>query len=161
MELHAFAEQPHGLAIHGALQRAAALGVRDGQRGHPIDDLTRYAKRLAAGDDDRYACAPPQHRVGQLRARREQVLGIVEHQEQTHRAQVLGERLQHRLAGLLLQSERRDRRLGDEIRIPQRGELDEPCAIAVAMDGALGDAQRESRLADAAGARERQQAARR
>ena len=61
------------------------------------------------------------------------------------------------LARLLRDAERFRHGLGNERRVAQRGQLDEPDAVRILVEHVAGHLQRQPRLAAAAGAGQRQQ----
>ena len=85
------------------------------------------------------------------------MLAVVEHQKRFVVFQMCAKRLDQRLSCFFVQTER----LGGSIRhqrsILDRRQVDEPHAIGIVFQHIRGDLQRETRLAEAAHAEERQQ----
>ena len=109
--------------------------------------VTRIASSVAAA----------QQQLGELRTRIEQMLGVVQHQQQLPRSEPFGHRLHEVLARLLRDAEGFRHGLGNERRVAQRGQLDEPDAIRILVEHRARHLQRQPRLAAAAGTGERQQ----
>ncbi len=93
----------------------------------------------------------------QLRARRQQMLAIVEHEQEPPASDELLQRLADRPAGLFPDPERRGDRIGNEARIGHRREVHEPDTVGVRVQHLGGEPQRQARLADPADAGERHQ----
>src|SRR5205823_5556503 len=97
--------------------------------------------------------APGEQAGGELGGGCDQVLAVVEDEEQVTRADRAGQRLDWiGIAGQREAKAARDRR-GDQRRICQRRELDEPHLPVLARRGL----ERQARLAAATGSRDRQQ----
>jgi hypothetical protein len=76
------------------------------------------------------------------------VFAIVQHEEQILVLQVVAQGLDKRLAGLLLDTQRRGKRQRHGGRVAQTGEFDKIDTIAEAGQDAGGDFQRQAGLAD-------------
>ena len=114
-------------------------------------------QRLAGRGDDADAGRGAQQRVGQLGACAHQVLAVVDDEERLVASDVRAQRLQQRLARLLLDVEdlRGDAR--DQRRVLDRCQVDEPHAVGELFEHVGGDLQRQARLAVTAEAEQRQQ----
>ncbi len=137
------------------------MDVGNGEAGHRIDGLAGNVQRLAGGRQHPQLRRRPQQRRRQLGTGRDQVLAVVDDQQHLAVLRVLHQRLDDRAPRLLLHAEHRRDRLRHEPRVRHRRELDEPDAVGVVVDDLGADLQRQSRLADAAGAGQRQQPRRR
>ena len=155
--------------LTGALEeKLSGVGARDGlraglrigqwQRGQGIGSFDVYAKRLPARRDDGYPPGLAQQDLGQAGARIEHVLAVVEHQQHLLRLQVTAQGADHGRRGGLLHAQDMRQRVRHQRRIGQRCEVDEPDAVAIGIENFRRGLQREARLADAAGAGQRQQA---
>src|SRR5215218_9433382 len=95
--------------------------------------------------------------VREVWSSREHPLAVVEEEQQALCREEAGHRLQQRLSGLLTRPEHGGDAGNDERRIVQRGEVDEDNPIWKVLQHALGDRDRQPRLADSAGTGHRQQ----
>ena len=82
------------------------------------------------------------------------MLAVVEHEQEARVADLAHERGDRVLLGAQVEPDRGGGLAGDQCRVADRGQLDEPRALRVVPRGEL---QREPRLAAAAGAGEREQ----
>ncbi len=80
------------------------------------------------------------------------LLAVVEDEQQTAAARVLGHRARERLARPAAHAERGGRRAHDALGVVRRREVHEPHAVREAAEHLASHLQREARLADAAGA---------
>ena len=88
----------------------------------------------------------------------DEVLAVVEEQEQLLGAQVVDERVERGLPGLRLDPQGAPDLRDHEICVAERRELDQPGAVALAIEAIRRSLQREPRLAGAAHADQRHQA---
>ena len=149
-------EESHRLVRGQGLRRVRALGRRLQGRRAP-DRLTGHPQRLAARGQDAHARAGAQEGVRQRGAGRHEVLAVVQHQQQALLRQGRRERGRRGLPGTLADAQGARHGLGDEGRVGQRGQLDQPHPARVPGQGPLRDLQGEARLAGAPGAGDRQQ----
>ena len=84
------------------------------------------------------------------------MLSIVQHQEETLGPEVLGQSFGQALTLLLFECENLRHGLRHEAGVRQSRQLDQPHAIAVAVDHRRSDTHGEARLADAARSRQGQ-----
>lgn len=112
---------------------------------------------VAARREDADAGRTVQQRGRQLRAGGQQMLAVVEDQEQSAVAQLLDQRVQGRLFGVVVQAERVGRGERDERRVVQAGEVREAHAVRERPLDPGGDPPGQPRLADAAGSGQRDQ----
>ncbi len=104
-----------------------------------------------------YRCVPANDPVDAGGDAVDDMLAAVEDQQHVLVAQILGERFEHVGRGRR-QSDRGGDGAGDEAGIIEQGrQIDEPDAIARLTEALLGHRQRDSRLADPAGADDRKQ----
>ena len=108
--------------------------------------LTGHGEGLAAGGQDAQGGSGAQHVGDQLRCGGEQVLAVVDDEEHVRVAQV-GEDQGARLGGgLIVEVERRQHRVGEQRRVLDVGQLDQPGASGTAGTEVGADPQREARL---------------
>jgi hypothetical protein len=139
----ALEEQPHGRVCR--------------QRLDGVHVLAPYMKHRAAGDENAQA-RRMREQVGEERCRLAHVLGVVEQEQQLARLQRSHQRLGQPLAGGLRDRERSGDCGGNERSVVERREPDEDGAVRERAGKVSRELERESRLAGAAGAAERQQA---
>jgi hypothetical protein len=149
-------EEGHGRA-GGDGSRIAGTRRRQPERRDRVLALARHAKRRAARRQHVKAGRGGEHGADD-QSRLEDLLQVIEHEQGRPLAQVLGERVGHRLLVGRLQSERARDRRRDQRRVAHGREVDEGRAAGVvgAQLGRGGDGQ--ARLARAARAGEGQQA---
>ena len=85
------------------------------------------------------------------------MLAVVQDQHQLLRLEVRAQRLRERPAGFLAHAQHLGGRAGDQRRIDDRREIDEPDAVRIRVHQVGADLHREARLAEAAHAEQRQQ----
>ena len=153
--LRPFQEQADGPAFRRPLDRRG-VGGRERQRGHRQLPLTPHLEPRAARDEDLQRGANPQE-VDHQRRRPGHVLEVVEQQQQFLRTQILAKAFDQCPAAHLLHAQRARHRGGDEGRVVDRGEVDEPHAVRERVDDLHRHLQPEPRLAGAAGPGERQE----
>ncbi len=98
--------------------------------------------------------------VGQLRARLDHVLAVVEDEEEGLRPNVVHQRIQARPALLLLDAQPRRHGVDEKCRIAKGGQLDEPNAVDEALELIGGDSERQARLARSARSGQREESIR-
>ena len=138
-------------------ERSSSARIGRGQRRQGKRGLARHMERLAARRDDRQPATSLQEMPCQLRARQQQMLAIVEDEQERPVRDELVQRFDERQAGFLLDPERRRNRVGHEIRIRNRREVDEPDTIGMRIGHVGSEPQRQAGLADAADTDERHQ----
>jgi hypothetical protein len=116
------------------------------------------AQRCATGDEHAQPRGGGQH-LSDQRCGFEQVLEVIQNQEQALVAQPGREQLLRRLAAALLETKRLRDRGGDDLRVVDRGQAHHEDAVYEGGDVPEGKIKRQARLADAAGADQRDQAA--
>jgi hypothetical protein len=155
-----------GVALGGRRARVGGAGPLDeqprrlvgGQRRHQPGRLPGRAQRLAARGEHREPGAGAQQRVRDLRARRDEVLAVVEHEQHAPRADGAGRPGEGRLAVALGHGQRGRHLMGEERRVAQGGQVGPGDALGRAArraGRASGRLARQPRLAAAAGAGER------
>ncbi len=135
-------------------RRFARLG--NGQGRHRIRSLAGHVQGLAARREELESRAGLHELLREVGARVDQVLAVVENHEELAVPDELDERLDHRAAGLLHDSEYRGHRLRHQARIGHRRKFDEPDAVGKLVEHVCGNLQRQPRLADAADAEQRE-----
>ncbi len=150
-----FDEEARGLEPFevSGLQRRA--GRRQRERQHRLEHLAHDPERLAARRQHAQARARPQQRPDRPRAGVRQMLAVVEHEQQLPRRRRVGERRHRRAARLLANAERRADRRRNQGRVGEPAELDQPHAVAEAVDHRARDLEREPGLSDSARTDER------
>ena len=123
-----------------------------------MDALAVDAQRLTARRQQRDVPAIPEQGVGQLGARVDDVLAVVQQQEQAPLADRLDQGVQQRAVRVRRDAEHLGHGGGDEAGVLQRGEIGEPHAVAGTVRHPGRDLEREPGLARAARAGERHQA---
>jgi hypothetical protein len=116
-------------------------------------------QRLAAGGEDRDVRALPQQRLRQARARAEEVLAVVEHEQHLALGEVARERRLGRVARVEVDAQRVGRGLADQAGVADARQFDRPRPVGVALRAACGQLEGEARLAAAPRAGERDKAA--
>jgi hypothetical protein len=106
---------------------------RNAHRRHPVHVLPADAQRLPAGGQQGQVRAAPQQRVGQLGARPDHVLAVVQQHQQAPPAHRLGHRVHDRAARLLSDAQHVGHRQGHQIRIAQRRQIGEPNPVSGAV----------------------------
>ncbi len=119
--------------------------------------LAGEAQHRPAGDQRRQLGAGGQQ-LGDEGRGRQHVLGVVEHQQERPRSALVAQGLGERPAARLAHAEGARDRGGDEGRVADRGEGNEGGPVGEGTDEGLGGRQRHARLADAAGAGQRDEA---
>ena len=128
-------------------------GGRDRERRHRPGCLAGDAEGLPAGREQPQSGQVRQGPVGELRARVEQMLAVVQHDQGGSVAELLGDGRPDVAARRVGHADRPGHPGLDELRIGQRGQIHPPD-----RPGRLGDPQREPGLAAAAGPGQRHQA---
>ena len=150
----AVADQADRVGGEHGVERQVARGGH-AERRHAIGVLAVDPQRLPARREQHDARARAQERAGQLRGRLDEMLAIVEHEQDRAVGQVLDQAIERGPARILAQPERGAGRRSDMLGGGQRRELDQPDAVARAVEQLGRGLQRESRLAGAAGAGQR------
>ena len=149
-------EQRHGVRSQQRLRRGLSiLGQR--QRRHVDHDLAGDPERLPAGREDPDVGTGAQQRSGEDGRGIVDVLAVVEDQQRPLVREVLGEGGDRPARRVVLEPERREHGLRDELGILDGRQLDEPDAVGVLADALPAGPQCELGLADAAGTGECQQ----
>ena len=151
----AVGEEPHRLRV---TDRAHVIAV--GWRAHggdPVDALALDAQRLTAGREQPDVRAVPKQDVGELGARVEDVLAVVQQHEQAPLADRFDERADDGAARVLRYGKHIRDGDRDEIRVLKRGEIRKPHPVAGAIQQPGRDLERKAGLARAARAGERDQ----
>jgi len=151
-------EQCRGVVLEQRLWRVREAGLRhrqgrDGERGLPEDAL-----QLAARGQDAQQGTGPQQRVGQLCARIDEVLAVVEYERQVLVGQVLGQRGDRPPRRLVTQAEPLRDRMREQRRVLELGQFDEVHPVGKRPPRVGCDPQRQARLAHTADAGQRDQA---
>ena len=124
-------EEPHGL--RGG-DRAHVIVIGRGVEGRDqVDALAVDAQRLTARREQRDVPAIPEQGVGQLGARVDDVLAVVQQHEQAPLADRLDESVENRAARVLRDAEHLGHGGRDQVRVLQRGEIREPHSVAGAV----------------------------
>jgi hypothetical protein len=110
-----------------------------------------------AGRQDVDARRATKNCLGQLGRRVDHVLAIVE-QQQHPLVPEAGDQTGKRILGADFQAEDRCNRARHQARVAERRQIDQPHAVFIALDHALGDGEGDRGLADAAGPDDRHQA---
>ena len=149
------AEQPDGLGASQLCERSLPrpVGKLEGRDGE--DPLGATAERCSARDEERHAGRSGEELV-ERGCRCEDLLEVVEEQQCSPLAQVLREALGEGAPGYFADAQPGGDRVHDEIRVCDRGELDEHRLRRVAVDGGRG-LDRESSLPRAGGPGEREE----
>ena len=150
-------EEPPRVGREHALRVGLVLGgEREGR--DPPARLALDSERLAARRQHAHVRASGEHGVDDDRARGEQVLAVVEHEQEIRLRQPMRQDFERGRAGGLGQPARGD----DDARYllvrREAGELDPDHAVGVATHAVLGDGVREPRLARSARAGDRDHA---
>ena len=149
-------EQPHCL---GGPDRVRVVAVgRRAHRRHPVDPLAVDAERFPARREQRDVRAVPEQGVGELGARVDDVLAVVEQHQQGALADRVGQRGDQRLVGVRGDAEHVGDRDRYQVLVVQRGEIGEPDAVPRAVQQPGRDLEPEPGLARPARAGERDQA---
>ena len=133
--------------------------VGEGERGNGPGDLAGDAQSLPAGGQDAQLRTGTQQRLGELGAGLDQMLAVVQNQQHLLGSEVVRERLGQRAARLLANAQGGGHRLWHERRIRQRRQLHQPHTVFEPFHQLARRRQSQPRLAAAARAGERQQAA--
>ena len=128
------------------------------ERRHAVDVFAIGHQRLAAGGEDGDAGARVQQVLDEMSGRADQVLAVVEHEQQRAAAYGGGERLARDRPGHRHHAERTRHRGADQLGVDERPQLGQPHAVGMARHHLARHLEGEARLADAAGADQRQQA---
>ena len=133
---------------------------RQRQRRHGAHDLTADVQRDPARREQRDTRAAHEHGVGERRDGVDDVLGVVEDEEHASVAEVLDEPLDVASVVVPVDDEPDDARDGGDhpAAVGQRGQLDEPHAVAVAFERRGRRLEAEAGLAHAPDAGERHEA---
>ena len=148
-------EERQGRVGRGGREVRVRVGHR--QRPYVQEVFLREGQPVAARREDPDAGRAVQQSRRQLRAGGQQMLAVVEDQEQSAVPQLLDQRVQGRLFGVVVQAERVGRGERDERRVVQAGEVCEADAVGERPLDAGGDPPGQPRLADAAGSGQRDQ----
>ena len=132
-------------------------GLRAAERSEAVLAFTRYPERLPAGRQDVDARRSAENRRRQAGHRVDDVLAIVEQQEHPVVSEG-GDQAGKRIFGADFQAEHGRNRARHQARVAERRQIDQPDAVFIAGDHALGDGEGDRGLADAAGPDDRHQA---
>ena len=99
-------EQQHRFVLRQYLRLEGRAQVRDHEGGERQRRLARDMQRLAAGCEDLQVRARCEHLPREVRARMQQVLAVVEHEEDLAVGDMLRQRLGHRMSGFFLHPHR-------------------------------------------------------
>ena len=122
---------------------------RQCQRGHGEECLPVDAEGFTTRRQDAEGGAAAQQAMGHVGSGGDEVLAVVEEQQELLRAQVVDDRVDRGLPGLLLDPQGAPDLGDEELRVAERRELDQPGAVAIAVEGIRGNLQFEARLAGA------------
>ncbi len=98
-----------------------------------------------------------QQHLHEFRAGLQEVLAVIQNNQESPIPEYVDQRLDQGTTRFLLDAEHGRHRLRHEPRVGDRRQLDEPHAVREFVHEIGGDLQRQARLADAAGAHQRQQ----
>ena len=146
-----FDEQGDGLGLGDAVRRQLLLVVRYRERTHLDDRFPCDPEGLPARGEDPHRRRLTENRIGEHRTGVEQVLTVVENEQQPLGGDVLDQPGHRPPTRLIAKTERGHDRLGDELWIPQAGELHQPDAIRNPAIQIGCRPQRQARFADATG----------
>lgn len=151
-------EQLHGARVHRIARVGVGVGSGHVERRHRAHALAMDAQRLAAGREH----AQPVVGIGQ-RARDpggvvEQVFAIVEHEQHPAPRDTGQHGFERQRAGRLRDAERAGKRVGHEVRAGHRGQRYEHRPFREPLFRTRGRLDRDARLADPAGAHQRDDA---
>ena len=149
-------EERDGRVVEQLVWRKRPLGIRDCERGNAEDHFAGHPQRLAARGQDRQLWRCAEQRVRQRCRRRQQVLAVVEHEQQLARREEVDHGRDQLLRGQWPDIERGSDRVRDESWVGDGCELDERGTRRVRGLDRARKLEREPRLPDAAGARQRQ-----
>ena len=152
--LRAREEELHRLVRRKNRRRLGLAKVGHGERRHGIFVLAREVKRRAARDECLQIRCRGEKRANS-RAGIEELLEVVEDEEEVLVAQVVLQRLGERLAGPFPHRKRLGDRRDEEMRIADRGEVDEEDSVLEIRDQFRRHLERETGLAGATRSRER------
>jgi hypothetical protein len=117
-----------------------------------VDLLPLCPKRLAAGRDDAHGRARPQQSFGHRRGGADHMLTRVQHQQQPTPGECLRHALRRNLPGTEFKPKRRGNRGGNQARIDDRREVDQPHTVGKLRQALASECEGQPRLADAASA---------
>jgi hypothetical protein len=158
-EPRALDEEARRLVLDELLGARARAGIGRGERRHAPGYLARNPEQLAAGREQARVRAAPRDPVGEVRARADQVLAVVEHDQDRGVVQVVDERRLRRPGRLLGRTDRAEHRARHERLVAERREVDYPDAVWVVLDDLGGGLERQARLARSPRAGQRHQSA--
>ena len=145
----------------GKAAASAAVSLDDGcglpSGREAVLAFTRYPERLPAGRQDVDARRSAENRRRQASRRLNDVLAIVE-QQQHPLVPEAATRPGKRIFGADFQAEHGRNRARHQARVAERCQIDQPDAVLIAGDHALGDGEGDRGLADASGPDDRHQA---
>ena len=142
----------------GALGEQFHRLVAERQRRYPPDHLARNADRFPTGRQQRRRRAARLHRDHQFRARVEQMLAVVQHQQHATAADELQQRGHRGPAWMVRQAQRADHRDGHQRGVGERRQVDEPRTVVEVLGELRRQLDGKPRLANPARARQRHQA---
>ena len=140
-------EEAHRLVGQQRLRVVRDTLRRDRQRTHRDHPLSRQAEPLAARRQHAQRRRGRQQPLGQRRGRGEDVLAVVEHQQHPARTAVADQRLGDGRVALFANAEARRDGARDTLGFRHRRQVDEPDAVREGGRHALGELDREPRLA--------------
>ncbi len=134
---------------------------RDIEHADGVNVLARRPQWFARGRQDAYARTGAQNRGGNLRCSADDLLAIIEDEQHLSIAQRADDRGGNGFLTVDAQRERRRDFVGNGVARDDRRQIDQPDAVAEAVQGVGSERERHPCLPDAAGARECQQRTRR
>src|ERR1051326_3904553 len=140
------------------LDRRSCVGLRKSERWYGMDKLSVDVERLAACGQDSDAWRPVENPTHHGRARIQQMFAVVDNEEQFLVNQVFDKRQNRRLTRLVAQAQRGQGGRRNQACIPNLLKVDEPYAVRKCSRQLTPGMQCQPRLADPAGASEREQA---
>ena len=154
---YALDEQLHGGESRRLRGRQSGRRLRAAERSEAVLAFARYPERLPAGRQDVDARRSAEKRRRQAGRRVNDVLAIVE-QQQHPIVPEGGDQAGKRIFGADFQAEHGRNRARHQARVAERRQIDQPDAVLISADHALGDGEGDRGLADAAGPDDRHQA---
>ena len=154
---HALDEQLHGGKSRRLGGRQPGRRLRAAERCEAVLAFTRYPERFPAGRQDAYAWRSAEKRRRQAGHRLDEMLAVVEQQQ--HPIVSKGsDKGGKRIFGADFQTEHGRNRARHQAGVAERCQVDQPDAVFVAGDHALGDGEGDRGLADTSGPDDRHQA---
>jgi hypothetical protein len=141
----AFGGREYRIGIPGAGEKELERFVRR-QPGHLPRPFTAAAKPFTARGEDRHLRAALEDRLGERRAGGDHVLAGVEHEQHANARELVGNRLGGGAPRGHADPDAGCRRVAHELRVRDRGELDEDDPVARAVRGPRSRRNCEARL---------------